>query len=214
MTSFFHRRVPAIALAAALGMLCLAAAASAAELRPGIIGEDDRVRVDERGPPWDAIGQVNVGGYRRAQRCTGTLIAADLVLTAAHCVMDEWKKAPFPLHDIHFLAGVRGSENSGHATAKCLHFPKGYGAASGAEARRDERHRYDRAQRQARHRADAARNQWRIAGRHRADACRLRRRPAVCAVGSCRMPLAAARPGRAAVAHRLRYPPGKLQGAR
>jgi V8-like Glu-specific endopeptidase len=47
--------------------------------------------------------------------------------------MDEWKNAPFPLHDIHFLAGVRGSENSGHATAKCLHVPKGYGSEPGAE---------------------------------------------------------------------------------
>jgi V8-like Glu-specific endopeptidase len=101
------------------------ATASGRELRPGIIGDDDRVRVDARGAPWDAIGQVNVAGYRRASRCTGTLIAPDVVLTAAHCVIDDWKKAPYPLHDIHFLAGVRGSENNGHATAKCLHFPKG-----------------------------------------------------------------------------------------
>ena len=99
---------------------------SAQDLHPGIIGEDNRVRVDARGPPWDAIGQVNVGGYRITSRCTGTLVASDVVLTAAHCIMDPWRKAPFPLHDIHFLAGVHGSENRGHATAKCLHFLKGY----------------------------------------------------------------------------------------
>ena len=59
-------------------------------------------------------------------QCTGTLVAPDLVLSAAHCVMDPWKRTPFPLKDIHFLAGVLGSENNGHATAKCLHFPKDY----------------------------------------------------------------------------------------
>ncbi|MGI9520124.1 MAG: trypsin-like serine peptidase [Hyphomicrobiaceae bacterium] len=85
-------------------------------LRPGIIGKDDRVRVDKKGSPWDAIGQVNVGGYRRLGLCTGTLVAPDLFLTAAHCVEGA------PLHRIHFLAGVRGSEYKEHATAKCLRF--------------------------------------------------------------------------------------------
>jgi protease YdgD len=99
--------------------------ASAQDLHPGIIGEDDRVRVDERGPPWDAVGQVNIGGYRIAGRCTGTMVGANLVLTAAHCVINPWSRTPFPLRDIHFLAGVRGSQNKGHSTAKCLHFATG-----------------------------------------------------------------------------------------
>jgi protease YdgD len=112
-------------------MFSIATTVSSRELRPGIIGKDDRVRVDDLGAPWTAIGQVNVGGYRMANRCTGSLIAPNLVLTAAHCVTDSWKKAPFPLHDIHFLAGVRGSENRGHATAKCLHFAKSFESPPG-----------------------------------------------------------------------------------
>lgn len=91
----------------------------------GIIGNDDRVPVVEQGSPWNAIGQVNVGGYRTSTRCTGTLIASDIVLTAAHCVIDHRRQSAFPLHDIHFLVGVRGSTFVAHATAKCLKFPGG-----------------------------------------------------------------------------------------
>ena len=123
--------VSAYSMAGVLGLfgvavVALSAPTSSRELHPGIIGDDDRVRVEQRGPPWDAVGQVNVGGYRRVGQCTGTLIAPDVVLTAAHCVVDPWRAAPFPLHDIHFLAGVHGAENSGHSTAKCLHFPADY----------------------------------------------------------------------------------------
>lgn len=113
------------------GLLCIACAliiteAPAIELQPGIIGTDDRRIIDQQGAPWSAIGQVNVSSYRRRTRCTGSLIASNLVITAAHCVMDSWTRKPFRLHQIHFLAGLRRSDWLGHSTAECLHFPPGY----------------------------------------------------------------------------------------
>lgn len=103
-----------------------AGSAASEDLRPGIIGKDDRVPIANDGPPWNAIGQVNVGSYRTRSECTGTLIAPNLVLTAAHCVVDRRSKAPFPLHTIYFAAAVRRSEIKAHSTAKCVRFLKGY----------------------------------------------------------------------------------------
>jgi hypothetical protein len=114
-----------------VGLLCITCSlavgrTSASDLQPGILGSDDRRVIDQLSAPWAAIGQVNVTGYRYAKRCTGTLVASNLVITAAHCVVDPWRRKPFPPHQIHFLAGVRGSDWLGHSTAKCLHFPPEY----------------------------------------------------------------------------------------
>jgi protease YdgD len=111
----------------------------ASDLHPGIFGSDDRKAINQLTAPWTAIGQVNVSGYRQTKRCTGTLIASNVVLTAAHCIMDPWRRKPFPNHQIHFLAGVRGSDWLGHSTAKCVCFPLdyGYGGSRKAAPRRD-----------------------------------------------------------------------------
>ena len=113
------------------GVFCVAFSlaivrASAGDPQSGIFGNDDRRVIEQLNPPWGAIGQINTTGYRRTVWCTGSLIATNLVITAAHCVMNPWSRKPFPLHQIHFLAGVRGSRWLGHSTAKCLHFPPDY----------------------------------------------------------------------------------------
>jgi protease YdgD len=111
---------------AGLAVIFASGPAVSQDLRPGIIGNDDRVRLDQRGPPWDAVGQVNVAGFRTGFDCTGTLIAPTLVVTAAHCVINPIAQKPYATKDIHFLAAVRGPENKGHAVAQCLHFLANY----------------------------------------------------------------------------------------
>ncbi|MGD1903751.1 MAG: trypsin-like serine peptidase [Geitlerinemataceae cyanobacterium] len=57
----------------------------------GIVGSDDRVLMTSAKYPWSAIGRLEQLDIRRGfvrNWCTATLIARDLVLTNAHCVID------------------------------------------------------------------------------------------------------------------------------
>ena len=119
-------RLPAARLLWGIMMLAGAGAAATAEdLRPGIIGEDDRTILEDQGPPWDAVGQVNIGGFRTSGQCTGTLVAPDRVVTAAHCIVSPATGRVFPLGDIHFLAAVRRRTRE-ISTARCIRLAEGY----------------------------------------------------------------------------------------
>ena len=52
---------------------------------------------------WDAVGQVDSDGTL----CTGTLIASDIVLTAAHCLYDA-DGTPISAEQVTFRAGYSG----------------------------------------------------------------------------------------------------------
>lgn len=88
-------RAAALVLALSFGVLALPALA---QDNSGLDRLD--TREDLRG--WEAVGRVDIadGGF-----CTGTLIAADLVLTAAHCVIEPGG-APVDAARISFRAGL------------------------------------------------------------------------------------------------------------
>ncbi len=52
---------------------------------------------------WEAVGRLDFGG---GGFCTGTLIAQDLVLTAAHCALDKSTGKPYPPGALTFRAGL------------------------------------------------------------------------------------------------------------
>ena len=97
-------------------------AASDAPAIGGVHGQDDRRLVDMSSRPWPAVGRINIKGYRSRHHCTGTLVAADKVITAAHCLVDAKTKQPFSTDRIFFLAGLERGEHKELGRGKCVSF--------------------------------------------------------------------------------------------
>ncbi|MFK7836738.1 MAG: serine protease [Sulfitobacter sp.] len=71
---------------------------------------------------WQAVGRLDLGGGF----CTGTLIAPDLVLTAAHCAYDKRTGAPRAAIDITFRAGLTHGTAAADRRVAQIEAHKGY----------------------------------------------------------------------------------------
>ncbi|MEQ9331345.1 trypsin-like peptidase domain-containing protein [Thalassobaculum sp.] len=86
-----------------LGLALSGTAARDADATGAAIG--GRVIVAPDAAPWQAVGRLNVAGFRIRRHCTATLVAPDLALTARHCLGgfrgEEWVAPDL----VHFLPG-------------------------------------------------------------------------------------------------------------
>jgi V8-like Glu-specific endopeptidase len=89
----------------------------------------------EQSREWRGVGRVNVGGLDTRSLCTGTLIAPDLVLTAAHCVVHRRTGVPHRLGSVYFVAGWLKGEMSGHSVAAAVSVHPFYSPGDGNDQR-------------------------------------------------------------------------------
>ncbi len=96
-----------LALLTLLFAIALPAGAETSRLQSMLTGDDSR--------GWEAVGRLNMGhtGF-----CTGTLIAEDLVLTAAHCLYEKDSGRAYAPQEIEFLAGWRGGRAAAYRSAR------------------------------------------------------------------------------------------------
>ena len=72
----------------------------------------DAIDVDADVFPWSSVGKI----YNSARSsCTGSVIAPDKVLTAAHCLFNRATSRFLQPDALHFLLGYKGGEYRSHA---------------------------------------------------------------------------------------------------
>ncbi len=104
------------------------------DVLPGIGAEDPRRAVDRREMPWRALARVQhaLGG-----RCTGALIAPNLVLTAAHCLVARRTENLVQPGSLHVLLGYERGGQAAHAQVASFRTGAGYHPGPGSPAGAD-----------------------------------------------------------------------------
>lgn len=78
---------------------------------------------------WQAIGRLNVAGYKSRSLCSATLIAPDRVLTAAHCVTRD-DGSMIRANDLRFVPGWLRGDYAGLGRAAAVRIPREWQAAA------------------------------------------------------------------------------------
>jgi protease YdgD len=105
MMSLTNRAVTAVAK-----IVLLAAVAVVVPLQTAF--GHDPIDVDADVFPWSSVGKI----YNSARSsCTGSVIAPDKVLTAAHCLFNRATSRFLQPDALHFLLGYKGGEYRSHA---------------------------------------------------------------------------------------------------
>jgi protease YdgD len=95
------RRIGVLAVAVALFGAGTACAESALQT----------LRTGDESRGWQAVGRIDFAGK---SFCTGSMIADNLVLTAAHCLFDKETGQPYAAAEIRFLADWRNGRASAY----------------------------------------------------------------------------------------------------
>ena len=103
--------------------------------RPGIGENDPRVRVDVDQMPWRNLGKLQIASQRVRLACTGSLVGANLVLTAAHCLFNARTGMYFAANDMHFLVAFNRGNQAAHARVVRFETGTGYDPWKPAESR-------------------------------------------------------------------------------
>ena len=104
-------------------------------LLPGLGRDETRSPADATAWPWSAVVLVQVASVSSVSRCTGFLIEARRVLTAAHCLSLPRVRHLARPESVHVLSGYRSGRFAAHVVAERLRVVEGWDSTSpGADA--------------------------------------------------------------------------------